>query len=317
MEQRNSKSAKRSKTKITPPKKKRPQSLSRDEVRSINKKKIIRKRKAKRVASLAALAVAVFSVGVVLVLTVFFKIGTIKVTGDKVYANKDVILHSGIEVGDNLFRVSERKLNDKLTKTLPYIAEITVERDLPDTLVLNVTATREVAAFQWQTGYILVDSNGKVLDRDASLLRDNVAVVNGYKLRSAVEGETIDVGGEETTQEFIGLLTAIKESGLTLITEISVTEKGEFELVYDDRVTMELGSSENLTVKVKRAEEALSKELEGNPYFEGKMNLKTEPYIYFSSGEEETTVPNIELNGEKTETDGDETTTQNNNSDNE
>ena len=73
MEQRNKKRSNRSKTKIIPPKKKRPESLSRDEVRSINKKKIIRKRKAERLAMLSALALAVLSIGVLLIMVLFFK----------------------------------------------------------------------------------------------------------------------------------------------------------------------------------------------------------------------------------------------------
>ena len=53
MEQNKRKRSGRSATKIIPPKKKKTENLSRDEVRSINKKKIRRKRKAKRFALLA------------------------------------------------------------------------------------------------------------------------------------------------------------------------------------------------------------------------------------------------------------------------
>ena len=188
MEEKRNRNNNRSKTKIIPPKKKQTESLSKDEIRSINKKKIKRKRKAKKVALLTALFTIVMSVGIVLVLTIFFKIHTVTIKGDRVYSDKEIILNSGIETGENLFKINEEKLNERLSKTLPYIQSVTLERQLPDTLIVTVKATREVAAFQYGAGFILVNAEGKVLDRDASMLRDNVAVVNGAVLKGAPEG---------------------------------------------------------------------------------------------------------------------------------
>ncbi len=286
MEEKKSRNNKSSKTKIIPPKKKQPESLSKDEIRSINKKKIKRKRKAKKIALLTALFTVVMCVGVVLVLAVFFKINTISVKGDKVYSDKEIILKSGIETGGNLFRVNEESLNEKLSKSLPYIQSVTLERQLPDTLIVTVKATREVAAFQYGAGFILVNAEGKVLDRDASMLRDNVAVVNGAVLKGAIEGERIVIGSEKDTENFVLLLKAVVESGINPITEITITKDGQYELKYDDRITVKLGSIENVSVKLKRAVAALEKENEINMYAEGVLDLKTEPYAYFDAGED-------------------------------
>ncbi len=299
MEQRNQRKSRGSKTKIIPPKKKK-QSLSRDEVRSINKKKIRRKRKAKRLALLIGLAIAVISVGIVLVLSVFFKIGTVTIKGDRVYSDKEIVLKSGVEIGENLFRVDEEKLNEKLTKSLPYIDKITLERQLPDTVIINVTATREVAALQAGTGFVLVDHTGKVLDKDASMLREGVAVVNGITAKSIVEGEPVVLDDESNTNNFLELLKAIKESKITLLTEINLTENGEFDLRYDDRITIKVGGVYNLNKKLQRAMAAIEKENEINAYADGVLDLRTDPYAYFSPGEETTvatTVPSA--TGEK------------------
>ena len=107
MEEKRNRNNNRSKTKIIPPKKKQTESLSKDEIRSINKKKIKRKRKAKKVALLTALFTIVMSVGIVLVLTIFFKINTVTIKGDRVYSDKEIILNSGIETGENLFKINE------------------------------------------------------------------------------------------------------------------------------------------------------------------------------------------------------------------
>ncbi len=286
MEQNKRKKSNRSSTKIIPPKKKKTENLSRDEVRSINKKKIRRKRKAKRLAMLAGLALIVACAGVALVLAVFFKVGTVQVKGDKVYSEKDVIAKSGIEVGDNLFLVDEEKVNESLTATLPYINKVTVELDLPDKVVLNVSATREVAALPYGAGFILVDENGKVLDRDSSMIRDGVAIVGGVQLKGAPEGGTIKLNNDDTTNRFIELLRAIKKSGFKQLTGITLTKKGDFELKYDERITVKIGSFTNLEQKIRRAEAAIEREDAINAYSIGVMDVSIEPYASFDPGEE-------------------------------
>lgn len=292
MEQKKRSNSKRSQTKIIPPKGNPNQSLSRDEVRSLNKKRIKRKRKIKRVALLAALATAVVSIGVVLVLGVFFKIATVTVKGDKVYAVSDVVSKSGIEIGDNLFKVSEKDLNETLPKALPYIEKVTLERQFPDTVIITVKATREVAVLQTGTAFVLVDHTGKVLDKNASMLRENVAVVSGVTPKKTVEGESLVLDNDSVTNDFKVILGAIKESGMNLLTEIRRTKTGEYELRYDDRITLKIGTVENIDVKLKRAAAAIEKENEINAYSEGVLDLKTDPYAYFSPGaEEKTTKP--------------------------
>lgn len=288
MEQRNKKRSNRSKTKIIPPKKKRPESLSRDEVRSINKKKIIRKRKAERLAMLSALTLVVLSIGVVLILVLFFKIDTIKITGDKVYADKEIVLQSGIETGDSLIRVKEQKINDILTKNLPYVGEITIEKKLPDTLIINISATREVVAFQSGAGFILVDAHGKVLSENASMLRDNVAVVSGIKVMEASAGEVITFSDEKTTDAFMSLLTAIKNSKIELLTDISLNKTGNWEIRYDDRITIKIPSDGDIETNMKRAVKILDTENERNPYTEGVIDLTMGDNAYFKPGAETT-----------------------------
>lgn len=286
MEQSRKKIARRSKTKIIPPKKKM-ENLSRDEVRSINKKRIRRKRKIKKIASLFLLTFIVACIGVLLTLTVFFKIKTVNIAGAKVYADSKILAESGIETGESLFSVNEDKLNEVLPQKLPYIKSVKVVRKLPDTLTIEVTATRETAAFPQGTSYVLVDETGKVLNKNASMLRENVAVVSGVQPKNIVEGEKISLGKEDINKDFSTVLSTLKSSDFKGVTEIVLTQKGEFELVYEDRITIKLGSMENLDLKLQRAKVAIDKENRINPYSEGVLDLKTEPYAYFKNGAEE------------------------------
>lgn len=286
MEQPRKNSPKRSQTKIIPPKKKT-ENLSRDEVRSINKKRIRRKRKIKKMVTLFFLASVIMCAGVLLAVTVFFKINTVNITGAKVYANNRVLESADIEIGSSLFSVDEEKLNKDLPKKLPYIKSVKVVRKLPDTLILEITATRETAAFVSGAGYILIDDTGKVLDKDARMLRENVAVVSGAQPDNVTEGEVLSLGKEDVDEDFLTVLSTLQKSEFDGVNEIILTKDGEFKLIYEDRITIKLGSMENLDLKLQRAKVAIDKENQINPYSEGVLDLKTEPYAYFKAGAEE------------------------------
>ena len=276
----------RKKTVLVPPKKNKNNHLSRDEVRSINKKKMSRRRKLKKNMLSVLLAVVVMCVGLVLVFSLFFKINTITISGDKVYSDKMVADKSGIEMGENLFKVNGEKLTEKLSKDLPYIKSVTVERKLPDTIIINVEAAKEVAAITTKKGFVLLDETGKVLDKNASILKENVAVVNNVKLKEYIEGEKVVLTDEKKTETLIKLFEAIKNADMQLLTEIDLKNVNDIKIKYDDRITFAVGSLTNIETKLARGVAALEKENEINAYSEGTLDLKTEPYVYFKSGSE-------------------------------
>lgn len=277
----------RKKTVLVPPKKNKNNHLSRDEVRSINKKKMSRRRKLKKNMLSVLLAVVVMCVGLVLVFSLFFKINTITISGDKVYSDKMVADKSGIEMGENLFKVNGEKLTEKLSKDLPYIKSVTVERKLPDTIIINVEAAKEVAAITTKKGFVLLDETGKVLDKNASILKENVAVVNNVKLKEYIEGEKVILTDEKKTETLIKLFEAIKNADMQLLTEIDLKNVNDIKIKYDDRITFAVGSLTNIETKLARGVAALEKENEINAYSEGTLDLKTEPYVYFKSGSED------------------------------
>ena len=274
----------KSKTRIIPPKKDKTEGMSRDEIRSINKKKIKRKRKIKRIATLGLFSMVLAGVCVVLVLAIFFKISNVEVKGTRMYSDQQILQEAGIDTGDNLFSVNEDRVNKKVSKALPYIKNIRVKRKLPDTLILEVTSASEVAAIEKGAGFVLLDSNGKVLEENASMLREGVAVVTGINAKSIQKGETIALKDEALTESFLLVLKSVEDSEINLFTEIQYDKKGEVRFIYDDRIRIEFGSTVNLEKKIKRAKAALDKENEINPYSEGVLDLKTEPYVYFRAG---------------------------------
>lgn len=268
------------------------QSLSNDEVRSINKKKVNRRRKHRKNLMTLLFAALVLCIGIILVFSLFFKINTITVSGDTIYSDKMIVENSGVEIGSNLFRANEKEVSSLLSKKLPYIKAVSFERKLPDTLVIKIKSTEEVAAISSGGAFILFDETGKVLDKDASVLRENVPLVSGVKVKEANEGAEISLTDDKKTNTLKKLLSEIEKSDLTLLTEINLKNNGDIKIKYDERITLEIGSLTNVEKKLARAAAAIEKENEINAYSTGTLDLKTDPYAFFKAGKEETTKKN-------------------------
>ena len=73
--------------------------------------------------------------GVILSLTVFFKIESISASGSSKYSAEEIIAAAGIKKGDNLFISS---VNDESLNASCRISKITVKGSLPATFTIKV-----------------------------------------------------------------------------------------------------------------------------------------------------------------------------------
>ena len=124
-------------------------------------------------------------------LTVFFHIEQLKVSGNTKYAAEELIAGSGIQVGDNLFRVSERSVEKKLIEQFPYVESIELKRTLPATLTIEITQVKPLGAVNTAAGYVVVGENGRILEAGAQSLSEEMTVVTGMYLSSPTVGRVL------------------------------------------------------------------------------------------------------------------------------
>ena len=68
---------------------------------------------------------------VLLCLTMLFNVDRVKIEGNTLYEEMDLIKTSGIEKGENLFEVDTAYAEDKLFSVYSYIEEVEVKRSFP------------------------------------------------------------------------------------------------------------------------------------------------------------------------------------------
>ena len=113
------------------------------------------------------LSVLVICGAVVAALTLFFRVDTIRVTGNDRYTEDEVIQASGIQLGDNLFLLNKYEAARSIAEKLPYIdiEDIWIRRELPDTLLIDVAECGTPLAVIQDGSAWLVSPKGKIVEQ--------------------------------------------------------------------------------------------------------------------------------------------------------
>ena len=176
-----------------------PVQKSREELRREARLKRERQQKRKRRFTTCMLALAAIVIGVVLSLTVFFKISTIEVTGTSQYSKETILNVCGVDTGDNLFLVKKARVADKIGRALPFTGEITVKRSFPNKIVIQVTDSVPSAAVAYEDGYALLNQDQKVLATVAT--EEELYSVVAQQLRLAEEATAEEAQTENNTED--------------------------------------------------------------------------------------------------------------------
>ena len=96
----------------------------------------------------ALLTFLVVIMAVIFVMSVFFRVTDIQVEGNEHYTDEEIIKAVVIEKGDNLFFFDRIAATSRVFAKLPYIEEVSVERQLPNKVIISVQECKALAYLQ-------------------------------------------------------------------------------------------------------------------------------------------------------------------------
>ena len=254
------------------------------------------KRVRQRKLAIRAAAAAIITLLVVLILsrTVLFKIQNIEVTNpkDANYTVEQIVTASGVTFGaQNLFTCDLKKTAKNIEQYLPYIGTAQVERDFPKSLKVTVKATKASAAIAMGTGYLLIDKDGKMLENTETapetipVLRCKTEFVPtlGQYIGVPTSGRKADDETKKAAQ-MIALYkkvnAALNEAKITDITLIDIRDTRAITLMYQNRLTLHLGSEDLLEQKLKTGAKTIAAESDASRTRTGAIDLTNVPYAY-------------------------------------
>lgn len=257
--------------------------VSTNEKRRRQNKKRRLKNSVRKTLITIGLLLTLLAVGVVLSLTVFFKIETLNITGSGMYSTEEITAYCTIDEGDNLFLINKEKCAENLEQKLPYIYDVDIKRELPSTLIINITeATAAYRIKNNDESYTLLDDRFKVLDNASKESEDGIIEIQNSAVISNENGFVIGFENEESANGLAQLSEIIKKLNITEATAISSDGKNNNYIVYENRIILNLGNFDNLENKVYRGIAGCEKLNESDPNAKGTMDLSTGKQFYFT-----------------------------------
>lgn len=131
--------------------------------------------------------------------TVFFQVETVAVTGNSRYSQEEIIKATGIQTGDNLFRMNKYQIAHQVLQGLPYVEELTIRRALPSTIVITVKEWDAVARVEapGASAAVVPQAPAEPVQPDSSQAGDSADQSQAAGNQSAAG----DIGGDSSSED--------------------------------------------------------------------------------------------------------------------
>ena len=211
--------------------------------------------------------------GLFLSVTVLFKIETIavEINGESTYTQQQVVQALGVAVGDNLFGFQDEKTADALQQNLPYLENVTIKRKLPGGVEVLAQPAVECYALNSDSGWVVLSETFKVL-RISAEIPQGLTLVLGAQALAPVAGQAMDLGDAERLQALQSLTQQLSAQAFLPVSEIDLTDTLELSFLYDGRIRVLLGTSNELAEKIEWAKYLVTPE---NPQSLGETERGT------------------------------------------
>lgn len=221
------------------------------------------------------LTMAAVVAAVVLCVAIFFKVGTITVTGASHYTTAEIIAASGVTQGDNMLLVDRSEASARILAKLPYITGAQVSRVLPETVNITVTECEAAACAADAYGaYWLIAPDARVLERTDE--EPGVPVLTGLTLADPQPGSLLSTLEEDAAdgETVAAVLTALADSTVAEhIVSIDFEKVYSIRMMYGEQYEVDLGGTDELAYKLQYLEQILVELAAREPDAAGQIDL--------------------------------------------
>ena len=206
-------------------------------------------------------------VAVIFVMSVFFRVSDIQVVGNSHYTDEEIIRAIDIEEGDNLFFFDRFAALSRVFAKLPYIDEVSVERSLPNKVIITVTESQALAYIVLGEEKWTIDHSCKVLGKANDYELAGLIPIEGINPGTLMIGEPLQTAdGDEGVVDYIAeVLYQLEARGLyQQVERVDFSDPKNVEFRYANKYTIRIGDSSNVEYKFGMVMSVLSQLMEGD-----------------------------------------------------
>ena len=255
--------------------------------RKVTRATLRRRRMLRRLTAFAML-LCVIGAGIYLTMTMLFRINSIQVQtpdGKQVteiagYTADSILQQMGVQLEENIFSFEPGEKAAVLEQNFPLLGSIKVIRDYPNTVVVQVTEAVPAYAVQNGSKWLVISDKWKILSEE-STQPEGLCTLYGGKLQDTTPGQgfwfvedadAASASGSEAAESESAvstetarmealrtLVSKLEEYGLSQdVTRLEVADTEQIAFLYQDRISVLLGTLNDLDYKLDRARYVLT-----------------------------------------------------------
>ena len=227
----------------------------------------------KRVFLFAMLLTAI----VLFMLSPLFSISDIEVEGNTKVTTQSIIHLSGLEIGQNIFRINKRQIIDGISENA-YVDSAVVIRNLPSTVVVKINERKTTFMLEIGGAFAYVNNQGYILEVASEKL--NVPILQGYitDVNKIVPGNRLEIEDLKKLDTVLRIMESAKSNEIVdLITKINIEEGNNYILVLEgEEKTVYLGDATSINTRMLYLKEIIERQkgVKGKIYINQDMNSK-------------------------------------------
>ena len=207
-----------------------------------------------RLATVAAVVLAVF-----VSFAIFFRVDEVSVSGISRYSAWTVKEASGIQEGDSLLSFGKAAAAGRIMEKLRYVKSVRISVTLPDTVNIYVEETAVTYAVQDREDlWWLMGADGRVIETVSAEEVLNHTQLTGFRLDTPQPGETARAwedgatgGNEQRLKLALDIARELERNEiLGKAASINLTNTGKLQLWYGTRYQVQLGDAQQLEKKI-------------------------------------------------------------------
>ena len=201
--------------------------------------------------------------GIVLSLTIFFKIEDIEIKGLlEIYTKQEVAAASGLKKGDNILRFSVYNTRNRICRELPYISEVVIKRVLPSTVVISVKEEDTALVLVSKEGSLIVTKDLKILST-AGAYPGKSMMIYGIEPTNRKPGEKVTSDNSDALDALRQLISHLAELDLLSdTTAVNTADRLNISLVMKSKVLVRFGTAGDIERKCLMLAEMMNNQLE-------------------------------------------------------
>lgn len=190
----------------------------------------------------------------------FFNIKGIVCVGQERLTEEEILEYANVKKGRNIFITNLGEVKSRL-KNIPYVKESNARRIFPDKIKLWVRECTPAFVVKDGNKFVVCDVNTKVLEIIPEN-KDNLCIVTLPELPVATEGNVLLDESDSKCEKIIECFKTLEELELiNMTTSIDFTDISDIIIVYDERLKIKLGNTNDINYKLKFISEVMKKNI--------------------------------------------------------